>query len=264
MGPQSDTAISSFELASRATTCRSLYVAMTRGQRDNTVCVITETHDPAEARDILDAIIAVDRADTPATTQRQELATQDHQPTPRCPIPNWLDDLRRSTQDRLEQARTKYDQTQHQQEQLRRRLSDAEQRRQQARLLAPPFDDAVDAANTALTKATADRRALERRLSTARRRDRRSIRTEIAVAEVRVEKASAARLSAVEAAQPTSSEAASASHELTDLRREQQREQLFARWTDGIETIRILEQRLDALDTWRQWASGATIDGPTA
>ena len=71
MGTQSDTVTSSFELASRATTCRSLYVAMTRGRRDNTVCVITDTHDLAEARDILDTIIAIDRADAPATTQRR-------------------------------------------------------------------------------------------------------------------------------------------------------------------------------------------------
>jgi conjugative relaxase-like TrwC/TraI family protein len=260
MGTQSDTVTSSFELASRATTCRALYVAMTRGERDNTVCVITETHDPAEARDILETIIAVDRADVPATTQRQQLATQDHQPIPRCPIPDWFDDLRSSTIDRLEQARTKHAQSQQQQDQLRRRLSDAERRRQQARLHAEPFDHAVDAANTALTQATAEQRALEQRLSVARRRDRKSIKVELAAADVRIDSASAARQDAHRAAHPTSAEVANAWQELTALRREQQREQLFARWSGSTDAIEILEQRLGALDTWHQWASGAILE----
>jgi len=77
MGTQSDTVTASLELASPARTCRNLYVAMTRGRQDNTVCVITETHDPCEARDVLDAILAIDRADIPAITQRRTLASQD-------------------------------------------------------------------------------------------------------------------------------------------------------------------------------------------
>ncbi|MCU1399067.1 MAG: hypothetical protein JWN62_2176 [Acidimicrobiales bacterium] len=38
-----DTVTASVELASNATTCHNLYVAMTRGRRDNTVYVITDT-----------------------------------------------------------------------------------------------------------------------------------------------------------------------------------------------------------------------------
>ena len=90
MGTRSDTVTTSLELASRATTCRNLYVAMTRGRRENTVCVITESHDPAQARDVLDAVLADDRADIPATSQRRTLATQDRHIQPRCPIPDWL------------------------------------------------------------------------------------------------------------------------------------------------------------------------------
>lgn len=71
MGTQSDTVTTSLELASRATSCRNLYVAMTRGRKENTVCVITETHDLGEARDILDAVLTNDRADIPATSQRR-------------------------------------------------------------------------------------------------------------------------------------------------------------------------------------------------
>jgi conjugative relaxase-like TrwC/TraI family protein len=80
MGTQSDTVTASLELASPATTCRNLYVAMTRGRDDNTVCVITDTHDIGDARDVLDTILTIDRADVPATTQRRTLHTQDRQP----------------------------------------------------------------------------------------------------------------------------------------------------------------------------------------
>lgn len=65
---------------------------------------------------------------------------------------------------------------------------------------------------------------------------------------------------AIRAAQPTASAAATAVQQLAELRREQQREQLFARWIGSPETITVLEQRRQALDTWRQWADGATID----
>ena len=259
MGTQSDTVTASFELASRATTCRSLYVAMTRGQQDNTVCVITDSHDLAEARDILETILTVDRADTPATTQRQQLATQDHQPAPRCPIPLWFDQLRASTVEQLDRACSEHDQTAREQRQLQQRLDDAEQQRRQARLAAKPYQDVVDAAGQAVTRARAERRLLEEQLATAKRRDRKSIRAEIVVADRRVEFATGTEQHAVRAARPAISAVAAAGEQLVELRREQQHEQLFARWTGGPD-IQTLEQRLEALDTWQQWANGATIE----
>ena len=64
----------------------------------NALCVITETDDIAEARDVLEAILATDRADVPATTQRRTLAASTPRdataaasaPTPRCEIPDWF------------------------------------------------------------------------------------------------------------------------------------------------------------------------------
>ncbi|MGI9052106.1 MAG: hypothetical protein ACR2HQ_05565 [Ilumatobacteraceae bacterium] len=111
-GYQSDTVTTSIELASSATTRRGLYVAATRGRDLNLICVITDSHDVAEARDVLETILAVDRADVPAVTQRRTLAQQAHQPrpaapaapplpslTPRCNIPDWFPPL-------IAQART--------------------------------------------------------------------------------------------------------------------------------------------------------------
>ena len=66
-------------LASPATTRRGLYVAATRGRDENLICVVTDTDDLAEARDVLEAILAIDRADIPAVTQRRTLAAQHRQ-----------------------------------------------------------------------------------------------------------------------------------------------------------------------------------------
>ena len=75
-GYQSDTVDHSLSLVSAVTTRRGLYVAATRGRDDNLLCVVTDSGDVAEARDVLEAILAFDRADIPAVTQRRTLAHQ--------------------------------------------------------------------------------------------------------------------------------------------------------------------------------------------
>lgn len=99
-GVQGDTLAADIELATPATTRRGLYVALTRGQQHNLVLVVTESHDTTEARDILEGILANDRVDVPATTQRRTLAGTDRSPQrprslqPRCTIPDWFPTLR--------------------------------------------------------------------------------------------------------------------------------------------------------------------------
>ncbi len=93
-GWQSDTVDTAIALASPATTRRGLYVAATRGRDTNTLCVVTDSDDVAEARDVLEAVLAVDRADVPATTQRRTLAhtvpRPASSPTRRCEVPEWF------------------------------------------------------------------------------------------------------------------------------------------------------------------------------
>lgn len=72
-GNQSDNQDRGVVMATPSTTRRGLYVALTRGRRSNHVLVVTETHDLAEAREILDHVITNDRADVPALTRRQQL-----------------------------------------------------------------------------------------------------------------------------------------------------------------------------------------------
>ena len=61
---------------------------MTRGRDENTVCVITETHDVTAARDVLDAVLAADRADIPATTQRRTSTPKTASPDLDARFPN--------------------------------------------------------------------------------------------------------------------------------------------------------------------------------
>jgi ATP-dependent exoDNAse (exonuclease V) alpha subunit len=74
-GNQSDTVTASTQLVTPATTRRGLYVGVTRGQQDNIIRVVTNSHDLDEARDVLEAVLATDRADVPAVTQRRQLAS---------------------------------------------------------------------------------------------------------------------------------------------------------------------------------------------
>jgi conjugative relaxase-like TrwC/TraI family protein len=93
-GNQSVTVDVGIQLVSIGTTHRGLYVGATRGREDNRMYVVTESPDPAEARSVLEAVIAVDRVDVPAVTQRRALAGH-HPPSPPAldlpdVIPAWL------------------------------------------------------------------------------------------------------------------------------------------------------------------------------
>jgi hypothetical protein len=93
-GHQGDTVDVGIALTSAVTTHRGLYVATTRGRDDNRIHVITEHHDLAEARDILDGVLAHDRADSPAVSQRRLLASVERPMAPPQPegfVPDWVE-----------------------------------------------------------------------------------------------------------------------------------------------------------------------------
>ncbi len=104
-GAQGETADRSITLATNATSGRNLYVGMTRGRTDNTALVVTETDDLAEAISILEAAIALDRADIPAVAQRRALAKQGSPQRTRQPS-------NRDLRDQLPTAGTRYQQFQ--------------------------------------------------------------------------------------------------------------------------------------------------------
>jgi hypothetical protein len=115
-GTQADTVDVGIALISTATDHRGLYTGATRGRHDNRLNVVTDTDDVGEARDVLDTVLTLDRADIPAVTQRRQLARQDHahaaptpapvavRPTQRCEMPDWLHDLYDETRTELHDA----------------------------------------------------------------------------------------------------------------------------------------------------------------
>jgi conjugative relaxase-like TrwC/TraI family protein len=256
MGTQSDTVTASLELASHATTCRNLYVAMTRGRHDNTVCVITQTHDLGEARDILDTILTIDRADTPATTQRRTLHTQDRHPYPRSQIPEWFDTLRADTVRQLDQAWDSYNREQQRAAELEQQIADAQRQLEAVNDYARPFNEAVTATQTALDTAKDCREAVREQLATAKRRERRILEPALAIAEQDIHTATATRDQAVTAAQPARTLTAQADTGLSDLREQQWRQRLYEPLFADPERITALQDRIAALDTWHQWANG--------
>ena len=111
-GHQGDTVDVAYELVTRATTHRGLYVGATRGRNANHFLVVTDTADLGEARDVLEQVLANDRADLPAVAQRRDLAGQ--VPTvsrkPRAEIPEWFDPVRRRLVERRNDLHGQLDQ----------------------------------------------------------------------------------------------------------------------------------------------------------
>ena len=106
-GHQGDTVDVGIALTSAATTHRGLYVAATRGRDDNRIHVVTDTADLAEARDVLEGVLAHDRADIPAVTQRRHLAhsrrpAARHRSRSRS-LPDWVQPWRQQLDDRRRQ-----------------------------------------------------------------------------------------------------------------------------------------------------------------
>ncbi|MEO5724514.1 MAG: AAA family ATPase, partial [Ilumatobacteraceae bacterium] len=188
-GTQSATETASITLATPATTGRGLYVAMTRGRDDNHVYVVTDTHEPAEARDILEGIVACDRADIPAVVQRRQLAQQDRQPPrlqPRCQVPDWFHDLRADAVVDYREARHALDDSMTNRARLVATFEVASHRIADANTVCAPFDTELDGAHDAVKHAEAAQRAAQHRLDQSGIRGRRQARTDLAAADAAV------------------------------------------------------------------------------
>ena len=192
-GYQSDTVTTAMALVSPTTTSRGLYVGATRGRDGNDICVITKSDDVAEARDVLDAIVALDRADIPAVTQRRTLAQQqrahEHAPaapvTPRCVIPDWFEPLVATIRRELDDAERRLADNAAERARRQAALDDAEHRYQQVTHQTQPERDALADARRAGEQARLNLDAAQRRLDAVGLRGRRHARQEHAVAQRR-------------------------------------------------------------------------------
>jgi conjugative relaxase-like TrwC/TraI family protein len=263
-GVQGDTVTDGIELATEATSRRGLYVALTRGQRDNTVLVVTDTHDIVEARDILERILTNDRVDLPATAQRRELATTDcapqrPEPTPRCTIPDWLPDLKATIRTELaaaEQAAERHDE---QRADLEMRLAQAKQRLAVAERGLDPYRPALAAAHADATAAqeriwTANNLALRSKGRHKRRaqNDARTATADRAAAQERQHEIE-------DIASPARQQVHAAATEVHQLEQSLRSQDVLDRWHNPHARADHLRELHAAVYDWQQWAAGRAI-----
>lgn len=261
-GNQSDTTTRSITLATPATTCRGLYVAITRGQMENLILVVTDTHDLADAIDTLQHILTTDRADHPATRTRHELAAAvpTTATTPRCDIPDWFHDLHHTARADVAEAHTalaaeqqRDTELQHRIGQLARQLADIEQR-------CAPHDLAIARITNDLHQAQERQRDAERALATTGPLHRRTARHTLAEAATGVATARTARDGLMRRAQPLLDQRNELRTELHRLEEHVRIDRQLARSLNRYDNRLAASQHcLDALDTWANWATGHDV-----
>jgi hypothetical protein len=223
---------------------------------------VTDTHEMSEARDVLEGIVASDRADIPAVVQRRHLAQQDRQPPrlqPHCQIPEWFHDLRADAADIYRQACQALDDSAAARERLVEVVDTAARRIADANTMCAPFDAELNAANDAVKQAEAAQRAAQQRLDQSGLRGRRQARTELAAANESV--ASSGELLAVarEQAREPDAQRNIARTQMEAARDALRSHDMYAKWHFLPEHLSTAEARVDALDTWHDWATGKPV-----
>ena len=265
-GYQSETATISICLASPITTRRGLYVAAIRGRDQNIIRVITDTDDVAEARAVLEGVLASDRADIPAVTQRHTLAAQDRRParpapplTPRCEIPDWFDGLLAGARADLARRRGQEASARAQRVALAGELADADMMLQHVDAETDPDRYVLALAEQRAQQARQTHTAAIDERHQVSWRQRRATREVVAATEhrarstdTRLERTRSSTAGSVERYQRALDEQRERRNRLDDHDRGQ-------RILSGWRAIDMAQRRVQALETWQQWASGAEI-----
>ena len=267
-GNQSDTATRSATLATTATTCRGLYVAITRGQVENLVLVVTDSHDIADAVDVLEQVLASDRADRPATSVRRDLAATTPAPPapatpppapavqPRCEIPHWFEETRQVVHAEFLDALGRLRAEHAEEERVDQRINELGVLLDELEPACQPHD----AARNALGDAKANRRQLERTINDGGRRERRNARRELPAAERDVTAAEHHLDDVTQQGRPVLDQRAQLRSERSDLVRDVRDFRVWRRQINNYyPTSELAEARHEALVTWKHWADGHTI-----
>ena len=162
-GNQSDTATRSTTLATTATTCRGLYVAITRGQVENLVLVVTDSHDVADAVDVLDkswpATAPTDPPPVSAATSPPPHPPPHPPPAPvvqpLCEIPPWYEETRQVVHAEFLDALGRLRAEHAEEERVDQRIDELGVLLDELEPACQPHDDAIDAARNALDDAKA-------------------------------------------------------------------------------------------------------------
>jgi conjugative relaxase-like TrwC/TraI family protein len=264
-GHQGDTVDVAIALISPATTHRGLYVGVTRGRHENRIHVITDTTDLGEARDVLDAVMAYDRADISAVSQRRHLAERVGRPEParalEHAVPEWLAGYR----DQLEERR--HDLTAGLTQRARRRteaaaeLAGLQPALAAAREAWQPHAERIDAIDDelrtvlgpAMWQANHDARhaGFGHRHSTARQ-----AKTATRLADDAQDRLSAIRADTTHISEPLDALEAEG-RRLADLARPQPGHLSLDQFDR--DQIHSIDQLVEAVDTWTTWANGRAV-----
>ena len=263
-GHQGDTVDVAIALTSAATTHRGLYVAATRGRDDNRIHVITDTSDPAAAREVLDGVLGHDRADVPAVTQRRHLAQAEGTsvaPQPEGVLPEWIPPWREGLDARRRLLIDGVEQRGHRRVSASRELAELQPALQTARAAwesyARPIRDIEHELDTELRPAAwrAKEAALRAGLGHRRIANRRATEAAQAVEDARADIDAIRRDGA-----PFEQHLGAMQRQASVLRT--RAEPVDALDQHDAREIRQLAQILDAADTYTDWLDGRPV--PTA
>jgi conjugative relaxase-like TrwC/TraI family protein len=260
-GAQGETTDRSITLATTATTGRGLYVGMTRGRDENLALVVTETPDVAEAIGILEAAIAIDRADIPATTHRRTLAAgvPRSRLQPRVQIPGWFDELRATAEEKSRAAQQALDERDVERSGATDRVAAARRNLPAAKAAHAPFEEKVRAAERVVSEARADLSSAEYELRTSGRVHRRSARRRVDAA-TDVLAVAAERLASTEdLAKPTRAPLDGICTIIEDHHRFNSTRRILDQWSDLDGAADRANGLCQALDQWKDWADGRSV-----
>jgi hypothetical protein len=174
-------------------------------------------------------------------------------------IPDWFEPLRQTTIERLAIAVEGYERDLQQSAGIADNIAVAEQRLQHAQRIVAPFEQAITRTVDAHTAARDCRDTLADQLATAKRRDRPLLRSALAIANHDLADADTAKKTANDVAAPARRVVAETADALYKARDHQRNHRLLEQLSLHSQTIEHQTERLQALDTWQQWASGHTI-----
>jgi len=277
-GNQGDTVTVGIELASNATTRRGLYVGATRGRARNQIHIVTDTPQPDAARDVLEAILAIDRADIPATTQRRHLLHTDRSPhpmpsappanpvrpaPPRCTVPTWFNDVRAAVERQLADAKAAEQRRMQRDVERDADLAAAHHEHRAALAGYTPWRAVIADANREL----ADRRdqlgVARTTFDQAPRRRRREARRHLHTAEELAAAAEQNLADIVEKARPDRQRLDTATRRIKAIESAARSLDLLDHMTRHDTRLADLETLAASLDTWEQWARGGAVDTAT-
>jgi conjugative relaxase-like TrwC/TraI family protein len=261
-GAQGDTSTCSVTLATTATTRRGLYMAMTRGERENLALVVTQSHDLAEARSVLEGVLIADRADIPAVVQRRALAATvpASLPQKRIQVPAWFDQVRADAEEHRLVAQQRLDERNTERAAAREQVALARRELPGAEAAHEPFAEQVDAAGRIVNEAQSALRDAQAGLRRAGRIHRRSARRDLEAASDVLAVATDRLTRAEELATPTRRRVNELRNVIDDHHRMDSTRRMFDDFNDLEGVAHDAGRLCHALDQWKHWANGRNLD----